>query len=452
MATTPTEPATHAEPAQPRSWFLTGDELDATRAKIATLNTRARRKGFTGTVELAATAATRSYTPAPGAPAVTVHGFDATVTGQPPCYWGWIFVAAIDLLPAAQPDIPPGVVVRYPPGADQTISNDEVRPGECDHCHTVRPRTTTYLVRNDDTGELLQVGRTCLKDFLGWSTAPVLIDTDTIAADIEASLGTRTTAPWDLESVLTYAWAVVETHGWTPTSAASSGRTPTRDLVADALHGGNVGQRVLAGIRDYLDAAPAMPARIITDLAPTLTADTGYEANLAALLRAGQVDPRHLGLAVSAVNAWHRLHEHQASQRAREQRRDQLRHVGQVGQPITLTGTITTRLPVDGYRYDSPPQLLLILDCGDAVAKMITCAAWAYDTKPGEQLTVTGTVKAHTEYCGVPQTVLVRPRRVDTTAADSPPLWEIVAPLNPQSRFQEAPLAALAPLGRGLGI
>ncbi|MCC6496514.1 MAG: hypothetical protein IT193_09685, partial [Propionibacteriaceae bacterium] len=234
--------------------------------------------------------------------------------------------------------------------------------------------------------------------------------------------------------------------------AAASGRTPTRDLVADALRGGNAGEKVLAAISDRLDAAPAMPARIITDLAPTLTADTGYEANLAALLRAGQVDPRHLGLAVSAVNAWHRLHERQQAQRAREQRRDQLRHLGQIGQPITLTGTITTRLPVDGYRYDSPPQLLLILDCGAAVAKMITSAAWAYDTKPGEQLTVTGTVKAHTEYRGVPQTVLVRPRRVDTTAADSPPLWEIVAPVNPQSRFQEAPLAAPAPLGRGLGI
>lgn len=95
--------------------------------------------------------------------------------------------------------------------------------------------------------------------------------------------------------------------------------------------------------------------------------------------------------------------------------------------------------------------MLLVLECGTAVAKMITSAAWAYDTKQGDQLTVTGMVKAHAEYHGIPQTVLVRPKRIDTPT-DSQPLWETVQPARPQSRFQEAPLAAPAPLGRGLGI
>lgn len=69
--------------------------------------------------------------------------------------------------------------------------------------------------------------------------------------------------------------------------------------------------------------------------------------------------------------------------------------------PPRCGSTATTTTP--------PPQRLIILDCGDAVAKMITAAGWADDIHRGEPLTVTATVKAHTDYHGAPQTVLVRP-------------------------------------------
>ena len=40
-------------------WFLTSDELAATRARIAKVNARAERKGLTGRVDVAAVPATR---------------------------------------------------------------------------------------------------------------------------------------------------------------------------------------------------------------------------------------------------------------------------------------------------------------------------------------------------------------------------------------------------------
>ena len=141
------------------SWFLNAEELAATRAKIAKLQRRAARKGFTGLIDVTAVPATRSST-SPGGLPVTVHGFDVTITGDPPRYEGWRFVAAVDAVEG-------GTILRYPPGAPAEVNNDQIRAGECDHCHTTRARRSTVLVAHEDTGQLLQVGRSCLKDFLG---------------------------------------------------------------------------------------------------------------------------------------------------------------------------------------------------------------------------------------------------------------------------------------------
>ncbi len=392
-------------PAVPTVWFLTGEEVAATRAKLANLQARAIKKGFTGHLELVATPATRSYSSAGGLP-VTVHGFDVTVTGEPPRYQGWRFVAAVDSVDGK-------AVLRYPPGTAPTVANDRVRPGECDHCHTTRLRRSTVLVAHDDTGRLLQVGRSCLKDFLGHSSLPVFLTDDDVTAHLRPTGAGSAVAGWDTDTVLAYAWAAVTAFGWTPTSAADSRRPPTRDLVRDALGHDAHTQDLRAVLAPHLAEAVGQAPVIRAALLAGLTATSGYEANLTAVLRCDQVEARHLGLAVSAIAAHQRLHIQQERAAAVEQARTVVDHAGVVGERVTLTGTVTTALRVDGYTYHSPDQVLLIIDAGTAVAKTTTTAAWAYHVKVGDQITVTGTVKAHTEWRGLKQTVLTRPKPTD---------------------------------------
>lgn len=236
-------------PGSAMSWFLSADELAATRAKMAKLSRRAASKGFTGDIQVMAVAATRSHTPAPGAASVTLHGFDVTITGSAPSYGGWRFLAAADTVPGTPPDqlriveqealsgkgagsshvatgegsetrlthqvvltpVPdqlgmtiaefdlrgdaeealrrfaaPTVLLRLAPGSEGLVDRESIRPGECDHCHTVRPRSSVLIVRNEDTKETKQVGRSCVKDFLGWNTYPVFIDLESAAKQIAA--------------------------------------------------------------------------------------------------------------------------------------------------------------------------------------------------------------------------------------------------------------------------
>ncbi len=422
------------ESDQASLWFLNAEELVATRAKVAKLQQRAARKGFSGLIDVAAVPATRSSTSAGGLP-VTVHGFDVTITGEPPRYQSWRFVAAVDAVEG-------GTILRYPPGSTAEVANDQVRAGECDHCHTTRARRSTVLVAHDESGQLLQVGRSCLKDFLGHTTLPVFLTTDDVTNSLGGNLS-GTPAAWDIQSVLAYAAAAVQAFGWTPASASELGRVPTRDQVRLALAGRRDADQLRDHLAPHLADATALAPQIRAALLASLTGNSGYEANLVAVLRGEAVDARHLGLAVSAISAYQRLTADRAQKASRQEAAQGVEHVGVVGEKVNLTGVVRTAMRVDGYTYHSPDSVLLVVDCGTAVAKMTTAAAWAYPLKVGDSLTLTGTVKAHTEWNGIKQTVLTRPKMHDPVptrealADAAQPLWEAI----PSPRLDGASVA-----------
>lgn len=108
-------------------------------------------------------------------------------------------------------------------------------------------------------------------------------------------------------------------------------------------------------------------------------------------------------------------------------------HIGEIGQRIALTGEVRTATRVNGFTPHSRDRALIVVDSGTALAKIVTSAAWAYEVGRGDQITVAGTVKAHTEWRGTKQTVLTRAVRTDIPPdnPDDPDAeleWEVVNP------------------------
>ena len=272
-----------------------------------------------------------------------------------------------------------------------------------------------------------------------------------------------------MPTVLAYTWAVVEEYGWASTAVtARGGRLSTSDRVRMAMRAGRSDEdreaqaEMLGRIRPHLESGRQMAPQIIAVLLSRLSDTVGYEADLAALLRDADTLPGpRLGLAVSAISVFARLAERDLAaetEAARGHGRPaRIRRVGKVGQKVTLTGEVITMLKIDGFTRDSAPRMLLVLDCGTAVAKMATTAGWVATIQRGDTVTVEATVKAHQSYLGLPQTRLARPKLVDgpvragatpaaASAEEAPtPAWETVRQLPPQSRFQEVPLAAASP-------
>jgi hypothetical protein len=388
-------------------WTLTPAEYEATKERAAKINARAIKRGFTGRIEVTGTPREISETDRTGLKRKRIV-VDTEVTGEAPCYNGWAFLAAVDAL---ETEAGTSFVIRTAPGvAESGIDRATLEAGRCQHCNTARKnRIYTYLVRNVETGETTQVGSTCIKDFTGWAGKPFFIDTESLTEELGGFIGGFSSAPEDTpETVVAVAWAVSRLYGWVAASAAWEGRQSTRSLVEKYLYGRSKADRELQDeIASEIPAAADMAKTIITALLEGLEGDGDYVTNLKICLQAAFVSHRHMGIVVSAVAAYEKLIGERVREEAQQKQRAASEFAGSVMEKLTVTGTVATLKPVETTYGTS---MLVIVEAGSTVAKMFTTAAWAWDVKQGQEITLAGTVKAHEEYQGVKQTVLARPK------------------------------------------
>ncbi|MGV1010238.1 MAG: hypothetical protein ACOYBY_16800 [Dermatophilaceae bacterium] len=209
--------------------------------------------------------------------------------------------------------------------------------------------------------------------------------------------------------MVAYAHAAVQVYGWAPSSFDRS----TKQAVDEALYGrGRAADELRARLQPHLADGIQLAPTIINRLLCELTEEHGYEANLSAALRAAGVGPRELGLLCSAIPAYQRIIGAHAAQK--EKPLVPSAWLGDIGDTLTVTGTIATDLTIDGYAYGTT-QRLLIINTPEGTVKIITAAGWSYDATAGDEVTIVGTVKAHELYRDHKQTRLVRVRRLDVT-------------------------------------
>lgn len=113
-----------------------------------------------------------------------------------------------------------------------------------------------------------------------------------------------------------------------------------------------------------------------------------------------------------------------------------------IGQTITVTGTVITAGRLPPNRWNTKPRALLILGHGAWRVKTVTSGAWAYRVTTGQQLTLTGTVTGQATSHGRPLTILARPRPgTEPTAPPTPDepsprptVWEVIRPTPGKAR------------------
>ncbi len=155
---------TEIEAGEPRLYRVRTEHMAALEAKVATINRRVVRKGLehpivltrvgTEMVEVTETREDGS-TEVIGEYEVTL----VTVNAERPKYNGWTLAATLQHEEGAN-------ILRVVPGADTLPEAYRTTTAVCDQCHTARRRIDTYVVLHED-GRYAQVGRNCLRDFLG---------------------------------------------------------------------------------------------------------------------------------------------------------------------------------------------------------------------------------------------------------------------------------------------
>ena len=288
--------------------------------------------------------------------------------------------------------------------------------GTCEHCHTKRKRTVTFVLRQRGSEKCIQVGGSCLADFTGHPDAESILGLYAHWCAVEAGLqeapeqydregAGRRCDTVRLDSFLSYVAMCVRQGGYIGKQAAEEKGFPT--TASDALYAllkrDSAGDKPAPSAEDVETAQKAIHwvSEGLSDKLPINLA-----LNYQALVKQDVVrfGPRRdqTAIAASIIASYHKSV-------ALEREKLVSQWQGVVGEKLALADVLVVKvLELEG-RYGV--KFLHIMR--DAVGNALT---WMCSGKPfseGKRYSFTATVKSHETYRDQPQTQLTRPLRVE---------------------------------------
>lgn len=331
---------------------------------------------------------------------------------------GWRFGAALERIPGTD-----DFTMRTARGEDFGGMTPE--PGRCDHCGKYCARNDTYLVRNEESDEVLQVGSSCLEAFLGvkpkglWSLGWEIEASD--ADDWDESGWSGPEPVEDNRTLIAQALAVSD-GGATFVSRSRAeewGKAATTDQMAIF---GSLPPRASAEMRrereELLVAADQYEADgtvdAVLEAANEIDSTSDYGRNMQLLVKHGYSTPKMQSTLVSAVGAYRRKLRGVARERAQQERVSTAASgfIGDVKErkrdlPVTITNVYETSRSSFAYPYDEEPFQIITMRTEDE-HELVWKTGSVQEVKVGAKAAFTGTVKKHSEYRGVDQTEMSR--------------------------------------------
>lgn len=335
---------------------------------------------------------------------------------------GWTFTATLEHAGEA------GNILRRVPGAPGDIPTTyrDADPW-CDHCRTRRRRNDTYLLLSDD-GEWKQVGSNCLSDFLGTSPtyaaamAEYLLSVKTAMGEDDFSGGGSRGYPGiDAKHFLAFVHRSINTSGWVSKGKAKTDfygelratadiaetmyinwRDKTRDRTTGKLYETAPTDEELAVAGEALEWARALEGEL-----------DDYLHNLKVATAGSTMTWRSAGLVASVIPAMNRAKEREIKRAEYRKRAAASEYIGEVGKPLTFTGTVVMLKELDGV-YGVTYLTKFVEGDGNTVV-------W-FASRPldrGVTYRLTATVKAHRDYNGAKETVITRGRGIDVVKEES---------------------------------
>ena len=320
-------------------------------------------------------------------------------------YGGWTFAASVSFEEG-------GTLVNAVPGQDLT---GWVRPEAhlCEHCGTIRNRVKSFVLRNDETGEFMQIGSSCLTLFLGVKPALWAVGWE-LPEQSEASYSDFTPRSYDRNLWLAISLAVSENGAgfvskgkareWEQQSTSDlvmDVYSPNRYLMnRDASHAAWVAE-MQAKAEGILAEQPELIAEVI-EAGQRVGLDSDYGMNLAVVLESETVSGRGLGILTSVVGVY-------AREQAKEAERKATPKVeGFLGEPKErikdLPVTVTGLKYLDGA-YGTTTLVSMRATSGHTVKWF---ASGVKEFGIGQELVIDATIKAHENYQGTDQTMITR--------------------------------------------
>ena len=290
----------------------------------------------------------------------------------------------------------------------------------CEHCNSYRMRNNTFIVRDMHTGEFKQVGRNCLCDY----THGLSVELASYLASIRSVLDEETSddyirsacGSWkhyyNTKFVLQVASEWIRNFGYQKTTFDNGDYNPdsTRNKVSDVIgviRGTSRDKDMIRTMNSVnFDENSAEAVELMKKAIAWITAqqaDTDYMKNLQILVSNEYVLPKHFGYLCSLIQTYIRECEKQEAKQREAKENACSQYIGEEGKRIDVdiaSGKCVTSWETDyGFTY--------VYKFTDNLGNVIIwkTSNWLNEDKITH---IRGTVKEHSEYNGVKQTVLTR--------------------------------------------
>ena len=337
------------------------------------------------------------------------------IKGQGPLIAGYKFLGTLDHV-----TIPGSVIVNTVPGETipQHFHNSDA---VCGHCGYERRRNETFVLQHEDGG-YIQVGRQCIKDFLGHNPQGVAAFLSRIQV-VLSELGDEDSDYWNMgggrveytfshNNVLKITAAVIRRNGGVPRSKAGvDDGAATADLVRyyffpPMVSDGNA-RRCWEEWRASLeiDRHPefmedAEKARLWLKDQPD---SNEYMHNLHVLDRADEIPVKMFGYWCSLMAAYQRAMEKLRLAKAEKKVSE---HVGEVGKRWDFNVKVVSIKFIDGA-YGTTGLVRMLDDSGRTIV-WFSSSSYCAGMKADGEYTIVGTIKKHDEFNGWKQTIVTR--------------------------------------------
>ena len=344
------------------------------------------------------------------------------IEGDPPKLAGWSFVGTVD-------NSEQRGMIKTIPGVDNLFPKIEAHVGgqfgKCDHCKTKAQRKETVIVQNEK-GKIMQVGKSCLKDFLGGKDPKQVVQMMSWFKDLEDYLesienkgsgegGSYATPYVSNEEVLAFGADIVNRLGFyrSNTTAYEKGGSSTAHLAAAAMftqpnpkwdseelkqvrqiyHDGisKEGYERAKKILDWFNGIPEEQKK-----------NNAFFHNVHVISKDGVIIPKNFGYLMGLLPTYAKV---EGSLKAKEKSNDKNEHYGAPGQKfVNVQVKVVNSRDVRGYYGTS--QFVLMKDNHGRSFTWFNNGKT--DMQVGKEYIIKGTIKKHSEYNGLKQTELTR--------------------------------------------
>lgn len=294
-------------------------------------------------------------------------------------------------------------------------------PPDCEHCHVIRGRKSSFIVMNTETGEFKQVGRNCLCDYTHGMSA------DGVAQYVSAhdSLieGETPEGGWsgasrfvDTREWLCYVAETVRHFGYVKHDPESTERsTRTRAGEYYGIDHGAYKSWYAADLRRQLEremdavgfSADSKEAHDTVEAAlawlDEQTESSNYMHNLKTACALECIDYKHFGITASLIPVYRREMEREEKRKAERQQGAASSWVGEVGKRVEVK--VAGIVCVTGWETQWGYTKVYKITGEDGNIYTWKTSNWVDED---EVKSIKGTVKAHNDFRGTKQTELTR--------------------------------------------